>query len=1111
MHFTREFYARRALSSKILKVMRILPLLLTVALVQVRAESSAQVTLDLKNSTLNRAMREISRQTGVYFTYGSSIKSKETKINISITDAPLEIVMSKLLQGTAISWERSEKENTIVLFIPRNTPTTPAAPTDTSIGRTVSGKVFSDKGEPLPGASVRVNGSERGAMTGSQGDFILDGVKDKDYLNVSYTGFISTSEPVGNRKQFQFFLKRSVKALDQVVVQGYGTTTQRTATGSIVTVRAEEIGRQVVMNPLEAIKGRVPGLVITPTSALGTAPFKMELRGRAQISTALPSEPLVIIDDVPVTILEQSGRDYNSGSSGYIQNGFSTPAGGFSPLYDVDPDNIESISVLKDADATAIFGSRGARGVIIIKTKKGRAGQTAVDASVSHGIDYIDQFPELLSTDEYIAMRKEAYKNNNRIPTISDAWDFLAWDNKRNAYWPKVFWGKNGKRTNAQVSISGGDRQTQFRLSGSHAIVQNINSFSGKDTRSSVAANLNTRTNNQKFEASLNAFYTYSKAENLILNGDITLPPTAPDVFKSDGSLNYDGYEPVRYTFRFAKLLQPFVVKNGTLNASSRIAYTPFKGLQVSATMGYATANGQQQSTVPIKSLDPLSNALGKANFGTTTNSRVIIEPMIEYKSSVGIGQLNVMLGGTYQSATQSGNRMAGEGYTNDNLLRSVNNAQSIYITDNGGAYKYISGYSRINYNIKDRYILTLTGRRDGSSRFGPGKRFGNFGSIGAAWVFGDEQFIKNKMPWLSFGKIRASYGTVGSDVIVDYGYQARWIATQPYNGSLSYVPNNLGNPDLKWQVDNKFEVALSLNFIDDRISIEMIYYRNVSKDQLLPSYPLPLTTGFSIISANFPGIVRNTGWEPSIIFKAIKTRNTELSTNFQIGINRNKLVAFPRLEESSYRDDYVVGMPLSIVKLLKYNGVNPANGQYSFEDINKNGTIDLFSINDDRLWKDITPKYDGGFGIDFRFKFVSLNTSWHFRKQIGRDPRINAGFPGVESNQPKEVLQRWQKPGDIAKYPRFTTYGMESDNQFQFSDGSYIDASFLRLNNVALKFDLKKIIKKGLNVKGASLSISGQNMLVITRYSKLSDPELQGFGVMPIPRRIIGQLNVTF
>lgn len=1105
----RLFRARTALTDKIIKVMKILPLLLTVALLQVKAESSAQITLKLDNVSLYRAMISLTEQSGIDFTFGERIKAKDVKISINISNVSLETAMSKLLEGTQLGWQRVH--NTVVLFVKNHQPTSPAVPADTSIGRTVSGKVYSEKGEPLPGASVRINATDRGVTTGSNGDFILDGVTDKDHLTISYTGFISTSEPAGKRQVFNFFLKRSVKALDQVVVQGYGTTTQRTATGSIVTIRAEEISRQVVMNPLEAIKGRVPGLIITPTSSLGTAPFKMELRGRSQISTTLPSEPLIIIDDVPVTILEQSGNDYNSGSSGYIQNGFNTPAGGFSPLYDVDPENIESISVLKDADATAIFGARGARGVIIIKTKKGRAGQTTIDASLSQGVDYIAQFPELLSTSEYIAMRKEAYKNNNRTPSIGDAYDFLAWDTTRNVYWPKVFWGKNGQRTNAQLSISGGDRQTQFRLSGSHSVVQNINSLSGKDTRTSFAANLNTKTTNQKFEVSLSAFYTFSKADNILLRGNITLPPTAPDIFKPDGSLNFDGYTPVRYLFGFGVLLQPTVVKNGTLNASSRIAYSPIKGLTLSTTLGYAVANGQQQSIQPIKSFDPMYNPLGRANFGTTSNSRSIIEPMIEYKTFLGIGNLTALVGGTYQNAVQSGNRLAGEGYTNDNLLRSVNNAQTIYTTDNGGYYKYISGYSRINYNIKDKYILTLTGRRDGSSRFGPGKRFGNFGSVGAAWVFGDESIIKRQLPWLSFGKIRMSYGSVGSDIIGDYGYQARWAATMQYNGSISYVPNNLSNPGLKWQVDNKLEAALSLNFFDDKIMLELIYYRNLCKDQLLPVYQLPLTTGFSSINANFPGTVRNTGWEPTITYKAIRTKNVELSTNFQMGINRNKLVAFPGIEQSPYNEIYVVGQPLMLRKLLVYNGVNPSNGQYSYIDVNKNGTIGTSGTEDDRIWKDITTKYDGGFGIDFRYKLFTVNTSWHFRKQIGRDPRITAGTPGSEVNQPKEILERWQKPGDISKYPRFTTYGQESDILFQESDGSYVDASFIRMNNISIKIDLAKAFTNIGKLKGASFSISGQNLLLITSYSKLSDPELQGFGSMPIPRRIIGQFNLTF
>jgi TonB-linked SusC/RagA family outer membrane protein len=1110
MNFTRDIYAPKASSSKILKVMRILPLLLTVALIQVKAESIAQITLNLKKANLFDAMNEITRQAGVDFTYGASIRAKETQITISITNAPLEIVMSKLLQGTAISWERSEKMNTIVLFIPKNQPSSPAVPADTSIGRTVSGKVYSSTGEVLVGASVRMNDDGEGTVTNNAGEFVLHGVENNDIITVTYTGYTSTSSAVGTRSIFNFFLVRSVKELDKVVIQGYGTTSQRKATGNISTVTAEEISRQPVMNALEAIKGKIPGLTITATSGYKSGTFKMELRGRSQLSTEFPGDPLIILNGVPLTVIEQGDGDYATGSRGWNQNKFPTPAGGQSPLFSINPEDIESISVLKDADATAIYGSRGGRGVILITTKSGKAGTTEFKLDVSSGVSFVGKYPKLLSINQYVEMRKEAFRNNDIEPDAINAFDILVWDITRDKNWAREFWSKSALFTEADASVHGGDKQTTFRISGNFQTSKAVNTYSGSDSRASMSTSINHKSANRKFEFSFTGLYSITNVNNIVMNAPVTMFPNAPDAFDNKGNLNFAGWEPARYLFPYAALLQPYVGKSHFLNASTIITSNPVKGLKLSITGGYSNALMEQDITYPIRSQEPLYSPKGRAVFGSNISRRSIIEPMAEYNNFIGIGKLQILVGASYQVSTQKGSKMSGDGYVNDNLLHSINNAPVKVADDNYGEYKYAASYSRINYDIKDRYIITLNARRDGSSKFGPGKQFGNFWSVGAAYIFSETEFVKTNLPWLSFGKIRGSYGVVGSDLIGDYNHISRWTALNPYLGDNAYMSNRLTNPDLKWQVDKKAEIALNLGLLRDRINIDLIYYRNKSEDQLLPQYSLPLISGFQGIAANFPGVVRNTGIEPALRAKIVQSKNTEFSFNIQMGINRNKLISFPGLEFSAYSETYVIGQPLSIRKLLTYTGVDPQTGKYTYADRFKDGQISASPDIDDRIWKDLTIKYDGGFGFDFRHGGFSANILCHFRKQVGNNLRITAGFPGTQTNQPVEVMKRWQKPGDVTDYARFTTIPDITDAYLPESDKALTDASFIRLSNVSIAYQFNNRLMKLFKLKSLRAQLSGQNLLLISPY-KGGDPELQVFGAMPPLTTITAGLIAAF
>ncbi len=1111
MHFNRHYRARTALTDKIIKVMKLLPLLLTVALLQVQAASNAQITLKLDNVSLYKAMDAISKQSNTDFTFGESINAKNVKISITISHANLEEALSKLLQGTSIGWRRVN--NTVVLFVLTNqpSPATPV-PVDTTIGRTVVGKVYTDKGEVLIGASVRINGGNEGTVTNNTGDFVLHGVENKDILTVSFTGYTSTSEPIGNRRNFNFYLIRSVKTLDAAVVQGYGVTTQRLKTGSIDIIKAEEIARQPVMNVLQAIQGKSPGLIVTQTSGFASSPFKLELRGRSVLSGNLPSEPLIIVDNVPLTVIEQNiTSSYESGSRGFNQNNFNGPAGGYSPLFSFNPDDIESISILKDADATAIYGSRGGRGVILITTKRGKAGKTKLDLNVYSGVSFNTRYYKVLNSSQYVKMRREAFTNAGIEPDVSNAYDFLIWDSTRNTDWQKVYWGKAGNNTSLECGLTGGDKNTTFRLSGSYHRVQSMNTFTGFDQRASFSASLSHKSSNQKLSIELKAMYSSARNRNISLGGGILLPPTAPSIFNEFGKLNYAGWAPVKERYIFGSILRPYDASTNLINGNLKLEYMLTDYLKLGASVGYSSNEGDQWSTVPIISQDPDINPRGSAQFGRNKGIRTILEPTLEYKNFLGIGKLEVIIGGTYQFNEQSSTTSFGRGYTNDNQLRSIAFASIKDMIDGRGQYKYAAMFGRLNYNVKDKYILTLSGRRDGSSRFGPSNKFGNFGSIAGAWIFSEENFMKKNFHKLTHGKVRISYGVTGSDIIGDYNYLSSWSPLTNFQNSITLSPNRLFNPNLQWQVDKKFEAALELALIDDRISINLAYYKNRSGNQLITDYLLPLTTGFTSLPANFPAVVQNTGFEPSISYNIIKKQDINLTIGVQGGFNRNKLISFPSIETSAYNNTFSVGKSLNIRRVLKLVGVDPNTGKYVYEDINKDGQITTDAGSDnDQHWKIFQIDFDGGFSFDFRYKNWQLNAMFHARKQTGRNALLSVDNPGNDSNIPLEMFENsWKRPGDKAKYARLTVLPEISDAFLRQSDAIYTDASFIRLNNLSLVYTITGKTKARIKLPGMKIYARAQNLITLTAY-KGSDPETQAFGGLPPLTTLVGGIQIS-
>ncbi|TAM97995.1 MAG: SusC/RagA family TonB-linked outer membrane protein [Chitinophagaceae bacterium] len=716
-------------------------------------------------------------------------------------------------------------------------------------------------------------------------------------------------------------------------------------------------------------------------------------------------------------------------------------------------------------------------------------------------------------------MREEAFKNDGVIPNVNNAPDLLVWDTTRYTNFEKLLIGGTAHTTNAQASISGGNEQTQFLLSGGYNHQTTVLPGNLADNRGSFHVNVNHRSLNKRFNLAFSAFYV---SDNDNINAtDITSfinhSPNTPALYDSTGQLNWQ-QGGVAFDNPLSYLLSAYMAQTNNLMGHLQLSYELLPGLTLKASTGYNTLSLKEINTNPVTSQNPIYNPQGYSQFGNNSFKSWIVEPQMEYIKEAGKLRLDLLLGGTWQQTMNDNSSFFAYGYSNDELLKSISAASSLsVIGDSYSQYRYQASFGRLNLNWANTYILNVSGRRDGSSRFGPGKRFGNFGALGAAWLFSNEKFIKNNLHFLSFGKLRASYGNTGNDQIPDYQYLDSWSSTAyPYDGIAGLYPSRLFNPDYSWEINRKLETAIELGFFKDNLQLSVSYFRNRSSNQLI-QYRLPVQTGFTNIISNFPATVQNTGWEITLNSNNITSGVFTWTTAFNLTIPKNKLIAFPGLATSSYSGEYIIGQPLSIIRGYQYLGVNPKTGIFKFRDVNNDGII---NFQDYVTLGNLDPKFYGGLNNNFTYKSFGLTIFFEFRKQWGKNYLASVYNPyvyppGTMGNQPVALLGRWQKPGDKSSLQQFTTTpgtaAYNALNNFVYTSGGiYGDASFIRLKTIALSYSIPQDLLKKAHVASTNIYLQAQNLLTFTHYQG-SDPETQNLYALPPLRAITAGIQFTF
>jgi TonB-linked SusC/RagA family outer membrane protein len=1060
-------------------------LLLIVFLFVSLSGMSQTFTFSFQRVALSTVISQIERESDYQFLYTEELLAQSVPITFTVRNVSLDSVLNLCFKTQPLDYVKEGKH----IIIRKRIIEKP-----TQSFRELKGRIVNEQGEPMTGITVAIKQTTLITATDENGMFFFAKAPPIAILIITGVEIVTEEYDASHQTVVFIHVSRKVAILDETMVIAYGKTTRRFSTGSTSKVTHEEISKQPVSNPILALSGRVSGVQVSQVSGAPGSQVIVQLRGRNSLANG--SAPLFIVDGVPFpsTTLNNS----LAGASVYS-----------SPLDNINPSDIERIDILKDADATAIYGSRGANGVILITTKKADAEQTKFSFRAYSGAGSITRKMDLLSTSQYLAMRREAFANDGTPLTNTNAPDLLLWDTTRYTDWQETLIGKTVSQQDLNLGVSGGNSFTQFLLSAGYHKETTVfpGDFSAKKINASFS--LNHQSKNRRFSLSLSGSYLTNS--NTLPREDIsrriTLAPNAPSIYLSTGGLNWENSTWVN---PFSILERSFTNRSQVLNSSLTLSYEILKGLTAKVSNGFTKQYLREHGITPQRSFNPSTVSASSANFGRTDLQTLISEPQISYVVQWKKHLIDAVAGITIQQTDQQNLLQTGTGYSSDALLHSIQAASTVTTSvDADIKYRYTGLFARAAYHFDRKYLVTITGRRDGSSRYGTANRFANFYSAGVGWVFSKESFMQHQH-LISFGKLRGSIGRSGNDQIGDYRYLDLYSPyLNAYQSVTPFYPTQLYNPDFGWEEVNKREAGIELGFWKDRVQLNANYYNNITKNQLI-QYPLPTTTGFSGILKNLPATIRNTGLEVEISANLLKKERRNWSVSFNLTIPRNKLVRYDGLASSSYANSYIIGRSLSIVKRFDLNGIDPSTGVYTFIDYNNDGQ--LGSPQDEQRVIDGSQRYFGGLQQSLTFGRVTVSLLIQFVRQpyasnyLSRFPR-----PGALGNQPIYVLKRWQKPGDNTDIQRFSVSNATANiaySYYQASNAGYSDASFVRLRSLYLEYDLLSGVLKKSGLSRFVLFLQGHNLLTLTSYKGL-DPETQSF--LPPVRLITAGIQINF
>ncbi|MFZ1807967.1 MAG: TonB-dependent receptor [Cyclobacteriaceae bacterium] len=995
--------------------------------------------------------------------------------------------------------------------------------------REVSGKVTAaEDGYGIPGANVVVKGTTQGTITDIDGSYRLTVPEGNNTIVFSFIGYTNQEANIDGQSVINVQLKEDIQQLSEVVVVGYGEQDRKTLTSAIVSVDAKSIENVPMPSPDQLLQGRAAGVQVTANSGEPGGGMMVRVRGSTSIGGAGASDPLYVIDGVPIV------------AGNLAQTTFGQPT---NALADLNPADIASMEVLKDASATAIYGARAANGVVLITTKRGKTGDAKISVNAYAGTSSAWKDPNELrvSGPDFQRLQNESALNNwNDRNAVTPQPPFVAPysnpDAAMDTNWlDEIF--QNGSISNIDVSASGGEGKIQYMVSGSNFSQEGLIRPS-KFERTSGRLNLDfLATDKLKFGTSMMYSTTTRNrsANGNDISGSLTTAffyPSDIPIYNTDGTYNKPIWEnPVAvanetdYTMNTRRLIGSIY---GEYEILPGLAFRSTWSLDNNLVDEYSYANTKLNAGKSVN---------GSATNNLTRDNNWINENILTYQFNLSnTHNFNVLAGNTLQESINTLTRANGQQFPGD-AFKQISSAAVQQSRTDETSWGISSFFTRVNYDLNKKYMLTLNVRADASSRFGKSNQWGTFPSVALGWRVSDESFMSG-VNAVNDLKVRASYGATGNQNGLN-NFQARGLwggqagglrggggtnqlnttgAPAAYGDAPGFIPNQLENPDLKWETTYQFNIGVDMAILQDKINVSFDYYNKQTKDLLL-AVPVPLSTGYSSLFQNY-GEMENKGVELAISATPVNTPNLRWDVNFNISANRNKLTNIPA-PFTQFTRDYVrveQGYPLFSFYVHEQLGVNPQTG----DAIWNTGADDVFDPSVDRfIVGNAQPDFVGGLTNTLNWKnfdFTAL-LQFSYGNEILNYNRFFFEHGGERTTgYSSQQLDRWQQPGDVTDIPRMAKVNYNSGTlrpSRHVEDGSY-----LRMKNISLGYTVPASIASKIGMNRLRFYVSSQNLFTITNYTGL-DPEstvdssstVSGtdLAVMPQPRVLMGGVNITF
>ncbi|MBW8332608.1 MAG: TonB-dependent receptor [Prolixibacteraceae bacterium] len=1082
-------------------------ILILFTVLQVSASVSAQNTrLDLKmqNATISQIFDEIERQSEVYFFYNKNQIDETRTISVDFRNKTIDDILKSMLSELSLTHEFAGKNVIIKPSIKQNN--------SVQQQKTVSGKVTDSSGTVFPGVSVVVKGTTNGTITDANGNYSLSNIPENGTLQFSFVGMKMQEVNVANQSVVDVVLNEETIGLDEVIAVGYGVMRKSDLTGSVGSVKADVLKKQSVASFEQGLQGKVAGVQVIAASGSPGGVVDVRIRGGNSLTSG--NQPLYVIDGYPVTA---GGA---AGGSGAGQN----------PMATLNPNDIESMEILKDASATAIYGSRGANGVILITTKRGQAGETKVSYDGYTGVQQVAKKIDMMNATEWGTMANIAAANDARpayypsatpnplYPAVSELGEGTDWQ--------KEVLRSSAPIQNHNVTITGGSENTKFSILAGYydqeSVVKNqdfnrISFRNNIDTKISPWINLATSFTASRVTSNVGRENGDGGGNTSIINAALVMPPTVPIYNPSTGeymSMNFlSGSSAVPNPVPYVNHL----LDKGTIDrvlGSADLSLSLLEGLTLKISIGADLSNALREVYEP-KQTNTGANANGIGQQQNSKNQSLSNENVLTYLKKTKVHSINAIIGTSALSIENKWSGMTARNFISDVYEYNNLDAGATWDKPNSGRNKntLLSGFGRINYGLLNRYLITLTARADGSSKFGANNKWAFFPSVAGAWRIDQEAFME-QADWVSNLKLRASYGVTGNQNIPSYSSLEKMNTyVYPIGGitNVGIAAGNMPNPDLKWETTAITDYGIDFGFADNRINLTADYYYKKTTD-LLWNISVPLTTGFGSVLKNL-GSLENKGLELSLS-AAVFTGDFKWNTMVNWSANRNKVLEIPGYipsQQGTISGHLKVngswlepGLPVGVWNLLKTTGVMNTQeerdaaarvasatfdqvGDMSFYDKSGDGKI---SFGEDRtIVGDPNPDFIFGWTNNFSYKNFDLTVyiNGTYGNDIYNVLRAETNIVSVWGNQHREVLDYWTSSNVNAAYPR--PHVLVNQNMLQ-SDYLIEDGSYVRLQNLTLGYN----VQKSRFCESFRVYVTGQNLLTITNYSGYN-PEVNSLG----------------